>query len=242
MEIQASRTRARIGPAGEPILLLDQDRARWDRLLIAAASPRSSARGSCGGAPGPLRPAGRDRRLPRAGPAADGHRLGAHRRALRRARRSSLPSPVVELNRAVAVGDGLRSRGRARARRRARSRARACRATTCCRACAATSSRSSAAPTRRAPSSTAPPRSRATPASAHCCLSGWQPALPGTPSYRRDDIAGACPADASSPLLANTGTRRHTARSDPTPARAYAPRALTAASAGPDPRARTHSP
>ncbi|MBO0765749.1 MAG: sigma-70 family RNA polymerase sigma factor, partial [Hyphomicrobiaceae bacterium] len=34
MEIQASRLKARVGPAGEPILLLDQDRARWDRLLI----------------------------------------------------------------------------------------------------------------------------------------------------------------------------------------------------------------
>ena len=34
MEIQASRSRARVGPGGEPILLLEQDRARWDRLLI----------------------------------------------------------------------------------------------------------------------------------------------------------------------------------------------------------------
>jgi RNA polymerase sigma factor (sigma-70 family) len=34
MEIQASRARARIGPSGEPVLLLDQDRARWDQLLI----------------------------------------------------------------------------------------------------------------------------------------------------------------------------------------------------------------
>src|SRR5437588_9706478 len=34
MEIQASRARARVGPSGEPILLLDQDRARWDQLLI----------------------------------------------------------------------------------------------------------------------------------------------------------------------------------------------------------------
>ena len=34
MEIQASRLRARAGPGGEPVLLLDQDRARWDRLLI----------------------------------------------------------------------------------------------------------------------------------------------------------------------------------------------------------------
>src|SRR3989454_6747215 len=41
MEIQASRVRARVGPAGEPILLLDQDRTRWDHVLVAA-SPRSS--------------------------------------------------------------------------------------------------------------------------------------------------------------------------------------------------------
>src|SRR5437763_43088 len=34
MEIQASRSRARIGPSGEPILLLDQNRGRWDQLLI----------------------------------------------------------------------------------------------------------------------------------------------------------------------------------------------------------------
>jgi RNA polymerase sigma factor (sigma-70 family) len=34
MEIQASRSRARVGPSGEPVLLLDQDRARWDRMLI----------------------------------------------------------------------------------------------------------------------------------------------------------------------------------------------------------------
>src|SRR4029450_9227697 len=34
MEIQASRLRARVGPTGEPILLLDQDRGRWDQLLI----------------------------------------------------------------------------------------------------------------------------------------------------------------------------------------------------------------
>jgi RNA polymerase sigma-70 factor, ECF subfamily len=34
MEIQASRSRARTGPAGEPVLLLEQDRRRWDQLLI----------------------------------------------------------------------------------------------------------------------------------------------------------------------------------------------------------------
>jgi predicted RNA polymerase sigma factor len=34
MEIQASRTRARVGPSGEPVLLFDQNRAHWDQLLI----------------------------------------------------------------------------------------------------------------------------------------------------------------------------------------------------------------
>jgi predicted RNA polymerase sigma factor len=53
MEIQASRTRARIGPSGEPVLLLDQDRARWDHVLVhrgLAALERAEA---LGGALGP---------------------------------------------------------------------------------------------------------------------------------------------------------------------------------------------
>src|SRR5690606_32504379 len=48
MEIQASRLRARVGPGGEPILLLDQDRAHWDQLLIRrglAALERAEALG-----------------------------------------------------------------------------------------------------------------------------------------------------------------------------------------------------
>ena len=58
MEIQASRTRAWIGPSGAPILLLDQDRARWDQLLIRrglAALERAEAlaRSAGGGALGP---------------------------------------------------------------------------------------------------------------------------------------------------------------------------------------------
>ena len=51
MEIQASRLRARVGPTGEPVLLLDQDRARWDRLLIRrglAALERADALGAPG--------------------------------------------------------------------------------------------------------------------------------------------------------------------------------------------------
>ena len=44
MEIQASRLRARVDPAGEPVLLLDQDRSRWDQLLIRRGLRRSSGR------------------------------------------------------------------------------------------------------------------------------------------------------------------------------------------------------
>src|SRR5262249_37332795 len=52
MEIQASRMRARVGPSGEPVLLLDQNRARWDRVLIGrglAALARAEALGRAGG-------------------------------------------------------------------------------------------------------------------------------------------------------------------------------------------------
>jgi RNA polymerase sigma-70 factor, ECF subfamily len=53
MEIQASRTRARVGPSGEPILLLDQNRAHWDRLLIHRGLAALERAGKLGGAEGP---------------------------------------------------------------------------------------------------------------------------------------------------------------------------------------------
>ena len=53
MEIQASRTKARVDASGEPILLLDQDRGRWDRLLIQPRTGRAGTRGEGGSAPGP---------------------------------------------------------------------------------------------------------------------------------------------------------------------------------------------
>ena len=101
MEIQASRTAARIGPTGEPVLLLEQNRARWDQLLIRRGLAALARAEELGGARGPLRAAGRDRRLPRARAHGGGDGLGAHRRALWELARVT-PSPVVELNRAVA--------------------------------------------------------------------------------------------------------------------------------------------
>src|SRR4030088_1444739 len=53
MEIQASRSRARVGSTGEPILLLDQNRARWDQLLIRRGLAALKRAESLGGEQGP---------------------------------------------------------------------------------------------------------------------------------------------------------------------------------------------
>lgn len=103
MEIQASRVRARIGRAGEPILLLDQDRARWDRLLIRRGFAALERAESLGGALGPYAlQAAIVACHARARTAAetDWGRIAALYDALAQL----APSPVVELNRAVAVG------------------------------------------------------------------------------------------------------------------------------------------
>jgi RNA polymerase sigma factor (sigma-70 family) len=103
MEIQASRSAARTGPTGEPVLLLDQDRGRWDRLLInrgLAALDRAEA---LGGARGPYAlQAAIAACHARATTAAetDWSRIAALYRTLA----ELSPSPIVELNRAVAVG------------------------------------------------------------------------------------------------------------------------------------------
>ena len=85
MELQASRLRARVGPSGEPVLLGDQDRARWDRVLLgrglAAPGPRRGGRAARA-----LRAAGGDRRVPCPRPVHRRHRLGGDRGPLRRAR------------------------------------------------------------------------------------------------------------------------------------------------------------
>ncbi len=103
MEIQASRLRARVGPSGEPVLLLDQDRTRWDRLLIRRGLTALARAERLGGAMGPYAlQAAIAACHARAATAAetDWPRIVA----LYDAVAQLAPSPVVELNRAVAVG------------------------------------------------------------------------------------------------------------------------------------------
>jgi predicted RNA polymerase sigma factor len=102
MEIQSSRSRARVGPGGQPVLLLDQDRARWDQLLIRrgmAALERAAAAGD-GYGPYGLQAAiaACHARAVRAEDT-DWERIAALYDALAQL----MPSPVVELNRAVAL-------------------------------------------------------------------------------------------------------------------------------------------
>ncbi|MFI5249411.1 MAG: RNA polymerase sigma factor [Gemmatimonadales bacterium] len=102
MEIQASRSHARVGPGGEPVLLLDQDRSRWDHILVRRGLAALDRAETLGGALGPY--------------ALQGAIAACHARALTAAdtdwtRICALydalaqlaPSPVVELNRAVAL-------------------------------------------------------------------------------------------------------------------------------------------
>jgi RNA polymerase sigma factor (sigma-70 family) len=102
MEIQASRSRARVGADGEPVLLLDQDRARWDRLLIGRGLAALARAEELGGATGPfvLQAAiAACHARARAANETDWPRIAALYEKLARV----TPSPIVELNRAVAV-------------------------------------------------------------------------------------------------------------------------------------------
>jgi RNA polymerase sigma factor (sigma-70 family) len=103
MEIQASRARARVDAAGRPILLLDQDRGRWDRLLIMRGLAAIDTAGRLGGAPGPYELQARIAAChARAPTAADTDWVQIV--ALYDALLDRVASPVVALNRAVAVG------------------------------------------------------------------------------------------------------------------------------------------
>jgi RNA polymerase sigma-70 factor, ECF subfamily len=102
MEIQASRLRARTSPRGKPVLLLDQDRARWDRLLIRRGLAALARAEALGGALGPyaLQAAiAACHARARTAAETDWVRIAALYDALAQL----APSPVVELNRAVAV-------------------------------------------------------------------------------------------------------------------------------------------
>ena len=103
MEIQSSRSRARVGPSGEPILLLDQNRAQWDQLLIRRGLAALERADKLGAKRGPY--------------AIQGAIAACHARAripeetdwasiveLYDQLAQLIPSPVIELNRAVAVG------------------------------------------------------------------------------------------------------------------------------------------
>ncbi len=103
MELQASRQAARSGPDGEPILLADQDRARWDRLLIGRGLAALERAESLRRPPGPyyLQAAiAACHSRARSVQATDWPRIAALYELLARI----APSPVVELNRAVAFG------------------------------------------------------------------------------------------------------------------------------------------
>src|SRR5262249_47085531 len=103
MEIQASRARARVGPTGEPVLLLDQDRSRWDGVLIRrglAALERAEKLGGAFGRYALQAGIAACHARARTGEETDWARIAALYEALARL----APSPVVELNRAVAVG------------------------------------------------------------------------------------------------------------------------------------------
>jgi RNA polymerase sigma-70 factor (ECF subfamily) len=103
MEVQASRAGARVGPSGEPILLLDQNRALWDHLLIRRGLAALERAEALGGVLGPyaLQAAIAACHARARTPAeTDWRRIVALYDALAQL----APSPVVELNRAVAVG------------------------------------------------------------------------------------------------------------------------------------------
>jgi len=102
MEIQASRSMARVGPSGQPILLLDQDRSRWDQLLIRRGLAALDRAEKLGGVRGPYA-------LQAAIAACHARALTPEETdwagivALYEAVARLMPSPIVELNRAVAL-------------------------------------------------------------------------------------------------------------------------------------------
>ena len=103
MELQASRFGARVNPSGEPILLLDQNRARWDQLLIRRGLAALERAEELGKAPGPYTLQAAIAACHARALRPEDTALGSYRCALR-GTRQTYPVTCVELNRAVAVG------------------------------------------------------------------------------------------------------------------------------------------
>lgn len=102
MELQASRSRARVGPTGEPVLLLEQNRGRWDQLLIRRGLGALARAEALGGAEGPyaLQAAiAACHARARTAAETDWARIAGIYALLTQV----MPSPIVELNRAVAL-------------------------------------------------------------------------------------------------------------------------------------------
>jgi RNA polymerase sigma factor (sigma-70 family) len=102
MELHASRSKARVGPSGEPILLLDQDRGKWDRLLIRRGLAALERAEQLGGALGPYAiqaAISACHARARTAEETDWTRIAALYDALA----ALMASPVVQLNRAVAI-------------------------------------------------------------------------------------------------------------------------------------------
>ena len=102
MEIQASRSRARVDAAGEPVLLFDQNRAKWDQLLIRRGLAALAHAENSGGAPGPYllqAEIAACHARARTAEETDWPRIVSLYESLSRV----APSPIVDLNRAVAM-------------------------------------------------------------------------------------------------------------------------------------------
>jgi predicted RNA polymerase sigma factor len=161
MEIQASRTAARTDSAGNPVLLMEQDRKRWDPLLIRRGLVALERAESLGGALGPyaLQAAiAACHARAHAAKDTDWKRIAALYDALAQATPSPWPWRTGRRR-------DWRSSTRCRATRR-------CATTNGCRACAATCWKNSGAATKRARNSSAPRRWRRTRGSVSCCWHG----------------------------------------------------------------------
>ena len=180
MEIQASRLRARTGPAGEPIPILEQNRGRWDQLLIRrgfASLPRCEELGQ---PPGPYVVQAAIAAC-HARAASAGQTDWAAIAALYELLARLTPSPVVELNRAVAVGMAF-GPDRGLEMVDALSDEPRCATITCCPACAAICWPGWAAAPRPARNSPARPRWPRTRPSARSCCNAPPPAPADRPA------------------------------------------------------------